>query len=177
MDLAAQADNRKSLTQALGELDERTLVYLGSASSFFDVATAGEMRQTKYLKKLSDDLHDSFKQAIESAKKNFLTALTHPPVWKEPDDEKDKDKSIEDYIALMYKQGDKLRRRQQAIPTAQEREKNFIPLCKRKVNKIYNRIDKTGVCIVIEGDEIGSYWFAEDKKSGKNRLEREEKTE
>lgn len=43
----------KSLTKVLQEIDGDALVFLGSQSSFFDIATAGEMRREGYIDTLS----------------------------------------------------------------------------------------------------------------------------
>lgn len=44
------------------------------------------------------------------------------------------------------------------------------PLKERVIQKMYPRIDETGVCVIIEGNETGGYWFLSEKQAGKRQF-------
>lgn len=39
---------------------------------------------------------------------------------------------------------------------------SFVPLSKRKILDVYPRTQRDGIIIIIEGDEIGSFWTKEE---------------
>ena len=154
----------KLLTQVLLEMDEETVVYIGSKSSFFDIETAGRLRGKEYMRDLSNALEKEAKEQVDSARREFDRALRNPPKWLGGEDEK-KEKSIAEYIDLISRWPQKLQSLQKRVATTE------MQIRKRRVKDIYPRIDGTGICVIVEGSECGSYWFAEEKKKKKKKKE------
>lgn len=157
----------KPLPEVLGSLDSGTLVYLGSKSAFFDIATAGVMMSDGYLEQLTDILKRDTHSKAEAAKKRFNNALSHPPKWQGPNPGESIEKSIEEYITKMRRWPDKLVSKQKRKNTAIANANDFTPLEDRLVKDIYPRIDRTGVCVIVTGHESGGYWSLDEKQSGR----------
>lgn len=156
----------KSLPTVLAELDDNTLVYLGSASSFFDIAAAGELRKKKYMDDLSKRLEADGKDQADSMRKNFARLLKKPPVWEGPREGESEAYSIEKHLEAVSRWARKVKEAPQRIQDAERRVREFVPLKKRAVKDIYPRIDGTGVCVIVSGEEMGGYWFLDEKRSG-----------
>lgn len=168
--------NNKTLSEVLAEIDDKTLVYLGAQSSFFDIATAGDMKRGEYLDGLSNALYKLAERKVQSAKSNFMKALKNPPPWKRANEGDSDDKSIDKYIESMYQWPKRLKSMKDSIQAAECYFEMFVPLKNRVVKSVYPRMDRTGVCIVVYGNEIGGYWMLSEKESGKKMLEQDETT-
>lgn len=160
----------KPLPEVLGSLDSDTLIYLGSWSNFFDIATAGELAQDGYLERLSCNLKLEMDKKADDTQRKFYNALSSPPNWARPKPDETVKKSIESYIDMMRRWPDRLAALQKRMEVATTNAGDFVQLKYRRVKDIYPRLDRTGICIIVPGSELGGYWFCDEKKCGKKML-------
>lgn len=157
--------NNKTLSEALDEIDDKTLIYLGAQSSFFDIATAGKLKSDIYLDNLSLILYKTAEIKVQLAKSNFSKALETPPVWKGPKEDESEDKSIKKYIETMSRWPNRLKSMKDNIQVLENYFEMFVPLKDRVVRDIYPRLDGSGICVIIHGNETGDYWMLSEKEN------------
>lgn len=153
----------EKLVDVLSELDDDTLVYIGSQSSYFDIVCTKQLKDSKYLNKLSESLHDAALKSIESAEYAVKKTMNNPPKFKDIAKKDDTHENAAIYLKTISDYSKRIEREITSLREAEQKERDFIPLCKREVKDVYPRIDGTGICVVVTGGEVGKYWFAEEK--------------
>lgn len=128
------------------------VIFLGSGSGCFDVARAGYYTDANYLEELNRKYMRSLRISIVTGVRN--------------------EANIE--LETARNNGgpvDMLSLRERCLNTIDERikalKKTFVPVENRAVKEAYKRVQKDGICVIIEGGDMSSctnsYWFASEK--------------
>lgn len=132
----------RPILEVVSEMDKEQMVYLGSHIAFFEVCKAGDITE-EFLNKLSETLYDGFKERLYNAKRQLeFYKRTQPD-----------DKEI-------------IKKAKESVKEAENKVKSFVPLCDRMVEKVYNRVDRSGINVIVPGSEVGRYWHIDEKING-----------
>ena len=170
-----------TLRQKLEQLNNDELIYIGSKSAFFFIGTVSEFKEK--CNELQAAWENKFQANFDSSERRIKLHLEKKPkegtevkkVFKNFATGKHEGTSVpyEQLLAQWQRHLDGLEKYRVLSIKQLER---FKPFMGRKVIESYHRIDPDdGVCIIIKGFEVGSYWFYEDTK--KKHIEDDEDDE
>lgn len=132
----------RPILEVVAEMDREQTVYLGSHIAFFAVCKAVDITE-EFLNELSETLYDGFKKGAYNSKRQLeFYKRTQPD-----------DKEI-------------IKKAKESVREAENKVKNFAPLCERMVEKVYNRVDRSSINVIVPGYEVGRYWHIDEKING-----------
>lgn len=141
----------KKLSDAMKFFDEETVFHVGAETSFFFVGTKSEFEKDKLM--ISNKYIDRHRDLIERNQKRIRKEVSRIT------DQNASKKIIKDCIC-------NLRRFNNAIDKSENYIKTFVPFESRKVIKIYERSQKDGIVMIVEGNEVGGFWDKEEYERG-----------
>ena len=167
------------LKERLEQLDPQTIVFLGSATSCFDVNRAGYMREEKYLNELSKQEKEKLKKSAVSTLKTAKYKLLNPRSVIECDEEKIDKAKLSEVKRMAQRHKNSVEVALRSATNAQQIVDRFEPIADREVKSELVRTAIDGATlIVVTGDEQGKYWFINEKyKSGEVPLWEDKKDE
>ena len=128
------------LPDALMAFAPGDIIHLGSKSSYIDIATAAEMQRPGYLDDLTALWRSEFDRLAQKAKMPY------------------------DMARRLCDDPAKVKQAKLVAEKAEQKKKDFRPFNERKVREIRQRFQNDGVILLIEGDEVGHFWFLSEKR-------------
>lgn len=132
------------LPDILGRIKPGTTVFLGSHSSFIDIAPVEEMTVPSYLGNLTKIWEKRFKRFYEGAKAEYSSALKN---CNDPE---------------------KIKAAKAKVGRTKRNTETFIPFDQRPVKSMYWRFQMDGLAVIIEGEETGNLWYEQEKHQAKH---------
>ena len=140
------------LIDVLLKINPDVVVHIGSKSSFFCICSAQEL--IRNIDDISEKVHSDWKESYEKHRRNLERTLQNMPEFSES--------GIKEYESLMDSWTNKVMIQIQSLKIDEANIKEFIPLKERKVKDTYERMSQDGICVILEGNEIGKYWSIDE---------------
>ena len=126
--------------------NDNEVLHIGSGTGFVFIGTRKEYDQQ--IDVVSKRCYDFYKSIPPNREKSILSAAI----------EIAKLKRNYKYRSELVKIAEKITKLYNSKIAAEDYIKVFKPLRNRKVLEVYPRIQKDGICIILEGIEQGKYW-------------------
>lgn len=155
-----------TLQERINELDDETVIYLGAASSFFFIGTKSEFE--KDIDEISRTYYKNMvaeKKKIENDRKHFAEVMKQ---IKKISGKTDSKADMDEVVKLSFILNNISKRLQygiKRIKTLGFHIDNFIPMRNRQIKREYDRL-QGGHVILIDGIEVGRFWFYEEYLKG-----------
>lgn len=141
----------KKLREAVAEMDEDTILHIGSSSGY--VFVGNKALCNALMDGISEDYHKFFERSRRSSLrkiKRYADIIESLDVGT-----KDYLKRVEPIISKIQTIGDYVIKTCKIL-------KDFEPMMERTVMDAYERVQGDGIAIIIKGSESGKYWDKEE---------------
>lgn len=146
-----------SLQKAVDALEGNPVIHIGSKTGFFFIGTKEEYEANI----------DFVQQDLQATRMEHLSEyLRQLDLYKGKIIHPDGDPGTEKYWQLLSDRAKRLSWIAQYIQKLENYLNTFVAIRKREVVEQYDRIQKDGVVIIVEGKENGEYWSYDEYKEG-----------
>lgn len=152
-----------TLAEKLYTLDADTVVSIGSASAWFDIGYAGDIRRPEYLADLTEREYAKMCAIATKARRELMKLLTTARAWT-PDDSKPFDTTVREYADRLQKVAERIGDMLTKVHVSEAKVDRFTALGGREVLVEYpGKTDGVALRIRVAGDETGDYWLISEK--------------
>lgn len=146
---------KKTLDEAMQEMDDNTIAHIGSKTMFFFIGTKAEYEHK--IDTVEKDLIAKMKSYLETGRHEIKTTLAY---LADPEKSSSiRDASEAERLRLIGLRAERLARRCVFVPAMSAYLENYKPIRQRKVKDFYRRLQNDGICIIVTGSESASYWY------------------
>ena len=146
---------KKTLDEAMREMDDNTIVHIGSKTMFFFIGTKSEYEHK--IDTVEKDLIAKMKSYLETGRHEIKTTLAY---LADPERSSSiRDASEAERLRLIGLRAERLARRCAFVTAMSAYLENYKPIRQRKVKDFYRRLQNDGVCNIVTGSESASYWY------------------
>lgn len=135
-----------NLDKCVREFSENDILHIGSQTNYFFVGTKNEYE--RQIDDISTYYHNFYKRVIKERTKDIYGTVGEIAKLKKDCKYKQKLSAKITRLISLYN----------VKETAEQILKEFKPMRSRKVLEVYLRVQKDGICIIVEGAEQGKYW-------------------
>ena len=159
-----------TIKEAIKSYPPEKKLKIGSLQSYFYIGTVGDFRQRQA--EISGILYQKLQDWTEKKKNVYETRLKRPPSIEKfvhQQELRSRDFSVDAYLEYLNLWLAGARDLLSAVERSQQREARFKPLSKRQVRDVYEAdevVDPDCLVVIIDGDDLGAYWFTSDDKPG-----------